>query len=327
MPRILRWGIIGCGDVVERKSGPSIQQAGRSQIVALMRPSREKLRPLAEALGVSVWTDQADAVLEHPSIDIIYVATPPSSHKQYVLAAAKAGKNVLVEKPMGMETDEGRRMIEACDQAGVELFVAYHRRFHPHVVHMRKLIREGRIGRPVQAFVDIAHGPPANTNIWRFDPEISGGGLFVDTGSHRVDVIVSLLGEVDEVCGVATTFDPECRVEQAVSLCLRFRSGAQCVVTGDFYSRRRADRLEIIGTEGKVFAERLGEHAFVLQSGEARETFSFDPYPAPHLGLIRHIEEVLLDGKTNESSGRDGLITEKVLDAAVRRFLFFPRKP
>ena len=318
MSERLRWGIIGCGDVVERKSGPSVQRAGRSEIIVLMRRNREKLQTLAEKLGAPSWTDRADVVIHDPRVDIVYVATPPSSHENYVLEAAKVGKHVLVEKPMAMEAQQAERMVEACERAGVQLFVAYYRRFHPHVLKMRELIRQGRIGEPLQAFVDIATAPPSDPQAWRLKPEISGGGLFVDVGSHRVDVVVRLLGEINAVCGVTSTFEPQCRVEQTVSLCLRFLTGAQCVIMGDFLSGRKADRLEIIGTEGRITTQRLDGHAFVLHSGHAEESFSFDAYPAPHLGLIRHIEGVLLDGKANESSGRDGLITETILDAAVR---------
>ena len=148
MSGTLGWGIIGCGDVVERKSGPSIEQAGRSRIVAVMRRDGEQARAFAERHGVPEWTAEAEEVLSHPDVDIVYVAPPPSSHEEYVLAAARRGKPVLVEKPMGLNAGQARRMIAACDEAGVELFVAYYRRFQPHVRKMRALIDEGRIGRP-----------------------------------------------------------------------------------------------------------------------------------------------------------------------------------
>ena len=316
----VRYGIIGCGNVVERKSGPSIQRAERSEIAALMRRDEAKLRAVAESFGVSAFTNNAQEVIHSLDVDIVYVATPPNSHAEYVLSAAEAGKHVLVEKPMGMSAAEGERMIAACDHAGVELFVAYYRRFQPHVMKMRELIREGRIGKPVQAFIDIScpirdYSPER----WRNDPEIGGGGPFVDIGSHRLDVMAYLLGEAHSVCGVTTTFDRECRVEQAVSLSIRFKSGAQCTAVGDYYSGRHADRFTIIGTEATIESERLDGHAFVLKKGQHEEAFRFDPYPAPHLGLIRHVENVLLDGAPNETSGRAALVTEKILDAVVRK--------
>ena len=183
MAEPLRWGIIGCGDVVERKSGPSIAQTGGSRIVAVMRREIDKARPFAEANDVAVCTADPGEIVAHPDLDIVYVATPPSSHLEYVLAAAQAGKHVLVEKPMGMSAAQDREMIAACAEAGVELFVAYYRRFPPHVLKMKEVIDSGAIGRPVAAEIDFAQPPSGWDPGWRIQPEISGGGLFVDVVS------------------------------------------------------------------------------------------------------------------------------------------------
>ena len=155
----LNWGIIGCGNVVEKKSGPSILMAGHSRIVAVMRRDVAKARPFAEAHRIPLCTANAAEVINRPEVDIIYVATPPSSHKEYVLAAARAGKHVLVEKPMGLSAAEDTEMIAACEQAGIELFVAYYRRFHLHVLKMKELVDSGRIGYPVMAQIDFAQPP------------------------------------------------------------------------------------------------------------------------------------------------------------------------
>lgn len=320
MSKILNWGIIGCGDVVEKKSGPSILQAGSSRIVGVMRRHAAKARPFAEANGITLCTDDAEAVITHPDVDIVYVATPPSSHKGYVLAAARAGKHVLVEKPMGLSAAEDREMIAACESAGVELFVAYYRRFHPHVLKMKELIEAGRIGRPVTAQIEYAQPPAPDTSWgggWHLEPETSGGSLFVDVVSHRIDLMVYLLGEPMETCGLTTAFDPACRVEEAASLAVRFASGALCSVPGDFASTRWADRFVIAGTEGVIDAQRLDAHAFSLRVGDTVEEFAFEKLPAPHLGLVRHIERVLAGQEANASSGRQGLLTDSILDAGL----------
>jgi predicted dehydrogenase len=319
MAAALGWGIIGCGNVVENKSGPSILQAGRSHILAVMRRDAEKARPFAEANSVGLCTDDAEAVLAHPDVNIVYVATPPSSHKEYVLAAARAGKHVLVEKPMGLSAVEDREMIAACDQAGVELFVAYYRRFHPHVVKMKELIDAGRIGTPVLAQIDFAQPPIPGYNWgWRLQPEISGGGLFADVVTHRIDLMVHLLGEPETVCGLSAEFDPASCVEEAASLTVKFRSGAICSVSGDFASPRKADGFMIAGTRGVIHSERLDGHAFTLDGGGATETLTFDRDSAPHVGLIRHIERVLLDRQGNQCSGQAGMHTDAILDIALR---------
>ncbi len=320
MSRSVGWGVIGCGDVVFKKSGPSILQAGGSRIVGVMRRDAAKAQPFAEEHGIGLCTDDAEAILTHPEVDIVYVATPPSSHRTYVLAAARAGKHVLVEKPMGLSAEEDREMIAACEGAGVQLFVAYYRRFHPHVLKMKELIDSGRIGRPLTAQIDFAQpSAPGYDSGWRVQPEISGGGLFVDVVTHRIDLMVYLLGEPQEVCGLSATYDPSSPVEQAAALSVRFAEGALCSITGDFASVRSADRFVIAGSEGVIDAPRLDGHGFSLRSGAATEEFRFEPLSAPHLGLIRHIERVLAGREPNASPGAHGLLTDRILDEGLQR--------
>ncbi len=319
---LLGWGVIGCGDVVEKKSGPSILTTGGSRIVAVMRRNAEKARPFAEANGIELCTDKAEEVLNDPQVEIVYVATPPAQHKQYVLAAAQAGKHVLVEKPMGLSAAEDRQMIDACRQAGVQLFVAYYRRFHPHALKMKELIEAGRIGRPVMARIDYAQPPAPGTNWgggWRVQPETSGGGLFVDVVSHRIDLMVHLLGEPAEVQGLTATVEPGSLVEQTASLAVRFASGALCSVSGNFASPLWSDRFLIAGTEGVIESPRLDGQTFSLTVGETVEEFKFDPPAGPHLGLAQHIEDVIAGRQDNASSGRQGLLTDIILDQGLGR--------
>ena len=315
----LRWGIIGCGDVVERKSGPSIVAAERSRMVTVMRRNRDAARDFARRHAVPEWTDAPGAVIGSGNIDVVYVATPPSSHLQYVRAAAAAGKHVVVEKPMALNAAEAQLMVDVCASAGVELFVAYYRRFQPHVLRMRELLAAGAIGRPVRACADLAVGGFARrvtsgARAWRDDPAVAGGGGFVDMGSHRIDLLVWLLGPVAAATGVAARFQADLAVEQTAIATMRMRSGALCCVTGDFHSGRDADRLVIHGERGTLTTDPLDGHAVKLGTPTATEEFRCPPFPAPHLGLVRHVETVLLDGAANQVSGADGAVTEMVLD-------------
>lgn len=317
--KTLDWGIVGCGDVVFKKSGPSILATGASRIVAVMRRDAAQARPFADAHGIPVCTDDADQVIGSKEVDIVYVATPPVFHRDYVLAAAAAGKHVLVEKPMGLSEAQDDEMIEACDAAGVELFVAYYRRFHPHVAQMKALVEQGAIGRPVLAQVDFAQpATPASASGWRVQPEVSGGGLLVDVVSHRIDLLCYLLGRPVAALGMGGRSVPALPVDDATVLAIRMESGAVCGVAGDFASSRFSDRFVIAGTAGTIESERLDGHAFTVRRSKSVEEFRFDPYPAPHLGLIRHIEDVLGGRAANVSSGRDGRLTDAILDQAVR---------
>ena len=325
----LGWGVIGCGDVLEHKSGPSIVHAERSDMVLVMRRNGAAAQDFARRFGVAAWTDAADQVIAGDGVDLVYVATPPSSHLEYVRAAAAAGKHVLVEKPMAMNAAEGREMVAACAAAGVELFVAYYRRFQPHVLRMRALLAEGAIGRPIQGRFDIAGASSARRlaagrREWRDDPAISGGGAFIDMGSHRIDLMVWLLGPVATAQGVAARFHPDLEVEQTAAAVMQMESGALCSVTGDFHTGREADRFVIGGEDGCIIADPLDGHAFNLASASGTQELSFTPFPAPHLGLVRHIEAVLLDGVDNQIPGSDGVLTETVLDQVRRSVAYVP---
>ena len=319
----LGWGVIGCGDVVEHKSGPSIAAAERSRMAIAMRRDAAAARDFARRHGVAQWTDDAGAVIGSNEVDVVYVATPPSSHLRYVRAAAAAGKHVLVEKPMALNESEARLMVEACAEAGVELFVAYYRRFQPHVLRMRELLAAGAIGRPAHGSADIAVGDvarriAAGARAWRSDPAVAGGGWFVDMASHRIDLLVWLLGAVDDATGVAACYQPDLAVEQSAVAALRMRCGALCSVSADFHSGRDADRFAVHGERGTLAADPLDGHVVTLDTAGATEEFRCTPFPAPHLGLVRHIEEVLIDGAPNQASGVGGVAAETVLDRAVR---------
>jgi len=221
---------------------------------------------------------------------------------------------------MGLSAAEDREMIAACEQAGVELFVAYYRRFHPHVLKMKELLDAGRLGRAISAEVNFAQPPlPGRDWGWRVQPEVSGGGLFVDVVSHRIDLLVYLLGDPEEVRTLSLRRDTSGRVEEAAALAIRFRNGARAEVHGDFAAPRAADRFTITCSDGSLCSERLDGHAFRATEGERTEEVTFPPYAAPHLGLIRHVERVLAGRETNQAPGRDGLLTDWVLDEGLRR--------
>ena len=319
----LGWGVIGCGDVVEHKSGPSIAAAERSRMTIVMRRDAAAAGAFARRHGVAAWTGAAGDVIGSDQVDVVYVATPPSSHLQYVRAAAAAGKHVLVEKPMALSESEARLMVAACAEAGVELFVAYYRRFHPHVLRMKEMLAAGAIGRPAHGCADIAVGSvarriAAGARPWRADPAVAGGGWFVDMASHRIDLLVWLFGPVADAVGVAARYQPGLAVEQSGVAAMRMRGGALCSVSADFHSGRDADRFAIHGEHGSLTADPLDGHVVTLGTVAGTEQIRCTPFPAPHLGLVRHIEEVLLDGAPNLTSGADGMITETVLDRTVR---------
>ncbi len=325
MKNTLNWGVIGCGDVFEHKSGPSLAKAKRSQVRSLMRRDPVKLAALAQLYPTATTHSDAQEVLDDPNIDIIYIATPPSTHHDYVRAAAAAGKHVLVEKPMGLHAAESQAMIDACEKADVELFVAYYRRFWPHIIAIKKRINDGSIGNVQQAFVDFSTPLASGPLGWRLNQAINGGGYFVDMSTHRLDLLAYFFGNSTQIHG--THQHNDAGIELYCSALIEFPKQIQALVRSDFQSGRRADHFEIIGSSGRIHMSNIGDHHFTLQATQRDpsttenkiETCHFEAHAATHLGLIEHIEDVLLDGASNCSSGNDGIHTDRIVDVVLNR--------
>src|SRR5436190_15399833 len=152
---LIRWGIIGCGDVAEVKSGPGFQKADRSSLVAVMRRDRARAEDFARRHGVERVHGLAEDLIADPHVDAVYVATPPSSHRELALAVAAAGKPCLVEKPMAMNHAECLQMVVAFESRGVPLWVAYYRRALPRFLRVRERLQAGAIGRITSVHIQV----------------------------------------------------------------------------------------------------------------------------------------------------------------------------
>ena len=142
----IRWGMIGCGEVTETKSGPGFAKAQNSALVAVMRRSADRAEDYARRHNVPRWSADADDILAAPDIDAVYIATHPNTHREYVLRAAEQGKAVYVEKPMAMDQAECLEMTAACGAAGVPLWVAHYRRRLPRFRVGREMVAGGQGG-------------------------------------------------------------------------------------------------------------------------------------------------------------------------------------
>src|SRR4051812_20131158 len=218
----VRWGIIGCGDVTEVKSGPAFQKIKNSELVAVMRRTGELAKDYADRHNVSKWYDDADALINDPDINAVYIATPPGSHNEYTIQAAKAGKAVYVEKPMARNFAECQDMIDACKIAGVPLYVAYYRRALPRFLKIKELLENNAIGdvrfvltNQYQQTTEDVMDPKKLP--WRVQPDLAGGGLFFDLGSHTLDLLDFLLGPIKSIQGFASNQAGNYRAEDIVT--------------------------------------------------------------------------------------------------------------
>ncbi|MCU1431161.1 MAG: oxidoreductase domain protein [Actinotalea sp.] len=318
--RNVRWGIIGCGAVTEVKSGPGFQQAEGSSLVAVMRRDGALAADYARRHGVPRWYDDADALLADPEVDAVYVATPPDSHSRYVLAAAAAGKPVYVEKPMARTAAECERMIDACAEAGVPLLVAYYRRAMPRFATVVELLRSGAVGEPRTVSVRLLRpgGRWDPTDLpWRVRPEVSGGGLFVDLGSHTLDLLDHLLGPVTAVAGSSANVGGRYPAEDLVAGTFTFASGVRGVGLWAFDAHTSVDEVEIVGTAGSLRFSSFGEEPLRLETSTGVTEISA-PYPATvQLPLIQTVVDTIRGRGPCPSTGATALRTAHVVDALL----------
>lgn len=316
----VRWGAIGAGDVVERKSGPGFQQASRSELVAVMRRDGAAAADFARRHGVPRWYDDSEALIDDPDVDAVYVATPPDSHRDYVERVAAAGKPVYVEKPMARTAAECESMITACERAGVGLFVAYYRRAMPRFVRARALLESGRIGtvRSVSVRNQRPAPDPSAAIVWRIQPQVSGGGFFVDLASHTFDLLDWLFGPVTRVEGAAShPAGGRDVAETLVTASFSHECGVEGVGLWDFDAAEARDEIEIIGTAGTLQLSSFGTEPIQLRVGGEVEMVEA-PYPdVVQLPLIQTIVDALTVGAPTPSTGTTAVRTARVVDTLL----------
>lgn len=315
----VRWGIVGCGDVTEVKSGPALQQADGSSLVAVMRRDRRKAEDYAHRHGVPRAYDDADALIGDPEVDAVYIATPPSSHCELALRVANRGKPCLVEKPMAATYADCRRMVEAFAAAHLPLWVAYYRRALPRFLFIRDHIAGGAIGAPTSFTIDfsdrVSSGPAATA--WRVDPEVAGGGLFFDLASHALDLIDFALGPITDVAGFAVNTAGMYRAEDVTAAA--FRVGGTTLGTGlwNCNSDRRTDRLTIVGTRGRVACPIFADGDVACESLDTSLVVPFRNPPHVHQPFIQTVVDEMRGLGPCASTGTSAARASWVLEQCV----------
>ena len=328
----IRWGIIGCGDVTEVKSGPGFQKAEGSQLVAVMRRRGALAADYARRHGVRAWYDDADALIADPAVDAVYIATPPGEHERLALKVCAARKPAYVEKPMARNHAECRRMIDAFATAQVPLFVAYYRRALPRFRKARDLVASGQLGRitgvtyrlagPYHRDVEarIKEGAPLP---WRLEALHSGGGLMLDLGCHTLDILDFIVGPLERVRGHAANVATSHAVEDAVAMSFHTASGVPGTAQWNFASAERADDIIIAGDRAELRLSTFGNDPVELRHGAGAgtgddtgrvETFALPNPPHIQQPMIQSIVDELRGKGHCESTAKSGARTSAVID-------------
>jgi predicted dehydrogenase len=317
--QVVRWGIIGCGDVTEVKSGPGFRLAERSRLVAVMRRNRDLAADYARRHGVPRWYDNAEQLIADPEVDAVYIATPPDSHLSYALQVAAAGKPAYVEKPMARSAAECDRMVAAFQKREVPLYVAYYRRGLPRFCQVKEWIAAGTIGRITGVDYHFASSAHRSDAGWRTNVTSAGAGLFLDLGSHALDLLDFFLGPLEHVQGRAVNRATPQDAEDSVAL--HFSAGGVLgAATWNFASGVARDICRITGTEGCIEYSTFDNVPLRLTTEKGTESVEIAHPTHVQQPLIQQVVDDLLGRDHCPSTGISARRTSLVMDTALTTY-------
>lgn len=324
---IIRWGIIGCGDVTERKSGPAFRKVPHSDLVAVMRRDAAKLADYAQRHQVDRFYTDASDLLNDPGVNAVYIATPPESHEDYCIRALEMGKPVYVEKPMALTAAAARRMYEAAERTHTPLVVAHYRRAQPYFRKIADLLHEGAIGRPRTATLEMYRKALSPDELaqpktaWRVNPSIAGGGLFHDLSPHQLDLLLHWFGRPKQVNGLAFNQAALYEADDMVMAHFRFENGlalqgSWCFTVGAAQER---DSCRITGDAGTIDFSFFDRQEIRLKRGESAETMLFEPLEHVQQPMIQEVVNYFRGMGPNPCPPEDGVYVMEWIEQICAR--------
>ena len=323
---MINWGIIGCGNVTEVKSGPAFNKVSGSRLVAVMRRNAILAEDYARRHNVPRFYSNAEDLINDTEVNAIYIATPPGSHAEYAVMVIKAGKPVYIEKPMAASYSECLTINKASEKYNVPVFVAYYRRTLPGFLMVKRFIEEGNIGKvrfvQIQLFKSPSEDEKSGKLSWRVMPEISGGGHFFDLASHQLDYLDFLFGPLQEVKSTVKNQAGLYKAEDFVTADFVFQkniigTGTWCFNASHESSR---DSIEIIGERGIISFSCFSFEPILLLNENGRQEFVNERPENVQYYLIEQIVRELSGKGVAVSTGLSGARTSKVLDEVVKEY-------
>lgn len=332
----VKWGVIGCGGIADRRTIPGMMGAKNAELIAVMDSNRDSSERVKEKYGAKYAFTSEEELLALDEIDAVYIASPVFCHMQQVTMAVKAKKHILLEKPMGLDVKEAEKIASICETEGVKLSVGLMMRFAAYHQKLHELILEGMLGEIVSARAQFTCWFPEMENNWRQQKHLSGGGALMDLGVHSIDLLRYITGlEVTEIAGMTSNQIFKYGVEDAGSVIMRLSNGAVAYVDSNFNVPDSASvsKFEIYGTKGSVVLYNTlsqvdgGEIEMILSDDsvgydamQKREDTKTEDIKVQFGNMYtREIEafgNAILEDKEVYISAEDAICTQKIVEAA-----------
>lgn len=325
--RRIRYGIIGFGLFAERAIAGAIKGSPNSELVAIQKRSLDLARQKADSLSIPHAFSSPAELAACPDVDAVFIVSANSAHHDETITAAKAGKHVLVEKPIAMNAIEAQHMVEECARNHVKLMVGQAVRFSPVVRHLRELVRSGSLGRIISARADYLFNARLSKRTWMCDRALAGGGPVFDIGIHCLDTLSFVLD--DQVRAVQSQLSPlptSTATERTAMLSLQYTKGTLASITCSFEAPARHVYIEIVGTDGLASAVDFTLSATRLKlnithrtdTTETKEQAIDFEVPNLYVDEVTAFSECILTDSESPVPGIEALHHQKVLDLALR---------
>lgn len=321
----VKWGIVGCGGIARKRTIPGMLMAENCEIVAVQDVNLEIAKEVQAEAKAKYALESFEELLKLDEVDAVYIASPLFCHKEQVIASAKAKKHVLCEKPLGLNSDEIREMMAACDDNNVKFGTAFMARFHRYHEKAKEIVKSGVLGEITSLKAQFSFEYPV-LNVWRQDIKLAGGGGFMDVGTHAIDILRFMSGlEACEVVAITGNQFFNYSVEDTSHLLAKMNNGAVMYVSSSYSTNAEPNRFEIVGKNGAIYGcntlsqTGFDAKAYIKMIGENEKPLELD---GEHVNMYTAETSAFANAIINDTevpvSAKDGLAAQLVIESAYK---------
>jgi predicted dehydrogenase len=312
--RKVNWAIVGVGDIVRKRAGAAILQQPDSVLRACVEINPQARRANIESLAPqTVYTD-IDAMLADPAVDAVYIATPVHLHASQAVAAMRAGKDVLVEKPMALGVAEATEVCRVAQQTGRRLAAAYFRRFWPRFQLVKDMLDRGDFGQVVLVRIASHTWYAGNSDGWRDKPELAGSGVLSDVGCHKLDLLAWWFGLPRRVIARVETVTHKYAVEDSAAMLATLAGGAQLTASFHWNSKTWTDEIHIVGTEAKIALHPCDGDEVAITVGRDTERRKIANPDNQHYPLVYDFARAIIENRPPRFAGGEGMQATRIME-------------
>lgn len=321
--KYINWAIIGCGDVTEIKSGPGLYKSKNSNLLGVYNRTLSKAEDYARRHGISRIYKSVNELLSDDDIDVVYIATPPSTHYEYTIKTLNSNKIPYIEKPMVTNYLDAENIQNLATKKNITPYVAFYRRGLDKFIKIKEILDSGVIGdvkivNVTQLMKVDELEKDEKTRPWRVIPEISGGGKFLDVGTHVLDCLIWFLGEIESISGLVENRGGYYNTDDTVLTTIKFKnnivgSGSWCFVADKDFSE-----VQIIGEKGNITYDGLSiKNFYVTVEGKTTE-YKFSSPEHISMPYQQSITNELLGFNKSNASFSDAINLVKMCEILYR---------